>query len=77
MSSPLLDATGKAYRNERDWYDRLGTSLRQERHRRGWTIYDLGALVNRSGMWVSSVERGLLRLKAYDYDLLRREGLVG
>jgi transcriptional regulator with XRE-family HTH domain len=61
---------------EQDWYDRLGAMLRQERQRRGWTIYDVGSLVNRSGMWVSVVERGLRRMKAYDYDLLRREGLV-
>lgn len=61
---------------EQDWYARIGDALRQERCRRGWTIYDLGVLVNRSGMWVSTVERGLRRMKAYDYYVLQREGLL-
>lgn len=61
---------------ERQWYSGIGQRIRQERKRRGWTIYDLGALVDRSGMWVSSVERGLIRMKAYDYHRLREEGLL-
>ena len=61
---------------ERDWYIELGQHIREERQKRGWTIYDLGAVVGRSGMWVSSAERGLRRMKALDYYLLVREGLI-
>lgn len=61
---------------EREWYAAVGQSLRRERKRRGWTIYDVAATVDRSGVWVSKVERGLTRLKAYDYERLAREGLV-
>ena len=61
---------------ERQWYSGIGQHVRLERKRRGWTIYDVAALVGRSGMWVSSIERGLIRMKAYDYYRLRQEGLL-
>ena len=62
--------------SEHDWYRRIGAELREERKRRGWTIYDVAALLGHSGMAVSAWERGLRRMKAYDYDRLRKEGLV-
>lgn len=61
---------------EQEWYARLGQMLREERHRRAWTIYDVAAIVGTSGMTVSRWERGLRRMKAREYDLLRREGLL-
>ena len=62
--------------NEERWNANVGQALRDERRRRGWTIYDVAALVNRSGAWVSRVERGIEGMKAYDYWRLRLEGLL-
>lgn len=61
---------------EREWYAAVGQSLRRERARRGWTIYDVAAVVGRTGKWVSEVERAVTRIKAFDYHRLRAEGLV-
>lgn len=61
---------------EAEWYFRLGRRLRAERTRRGLTIYDVAALVDVSGVAVSYWERGLRRMKAREYDVLRRSGMV-
>ena len=61
---------------EQEWYARVGADLRYTREGLGWNLYDVAAVVNRSAAWVSYVERGKTRLKAYDYYLLRKEGLV-
>jgi transcriptional regulator with XRE-family HTH domain len=62
--------------NERNWYLGLGEALRGNRQLRGWTIYDVAAVVGTSGVAVSLWERGMRRMKAYHYTLLRREGLL-
>lgn len=58
------------------WYERIGTWLREERHRRGWTIYDVAAVAETSGVAVSRWERGLQRMKAHHYVALQEEGLL-
>lgn len=61
---------------ERRWYLMLGASLHLNRKRRGWTLYDVAAAIGTNAMTISRWERGLRRMKAYQYDLLRREGLL-
>lgn len=58
------------------WYARLGAVLREERRRRGWTIYDVAAVAGVSGVAVSRWERGLSRMSAWHYTQLREEGLL-
>ena len=62
--------------SEQQWYDQLGRLLRQSRKNRGWTIYDVAAVAEVRQSAVSRWERGLDRMKAYQYDRLRREGLL-
>ena len=61
---------------ERRWYLILGASLRFNRAARGMTIYDVAAITGTTGVAVSRWERGLRHMKAYQYNLLRREGLL-
>ena len=61
---------------EQRWYSKVGASLALNRHLRGWTIYDVAAAVGVSAVAVSRWERGTRHMKAYEYDLLRREGLL-
>jgi transcriptional regulator with XRE-family HTH domain len=61
---------------ERHWYTILGGSLRFNRAAKGMTIYDVAAITGTSGVSVSRWERGLQRMAAYHYDLLRQAGLL-
>lgn len=63
-------------KHEREWYDGIGECLRGSRERRGWTLYDVAAVVGTTPITVSRWERGLRRMSAFPYDLLRREGLL-
>jgi transcriptional regulator with XRE-family HTH domain len=62
--------------DERRWYELLGGSLRFNRAAKGMTIYDVAAITGTSGVSVSRWERGLQRMQAYHYDLLRQAGLL-
>lgn len=62
--------------SERAFYERIGRTIRAERRKRGWTIYDVAALCDVSGVAVSRWERGLDRMKAWPYEVMRREGLL-
>jgi transcriptional regulator with XRE-family HTH domain len=61
---------------EREWYAVLGSDLREARKRRGWTIYDTAAALEVTHTTISRWERGLQRMQAYHYDLLRQAGLL-
>lgn len=61
---------------EQEWYRRIGEHLRQERKRRGWTTYDVAAITDTSAVAIGFWERGLRRMRAYHYAVLRQEGLV-
>lgn len=61
---------------ERDWFAGVGECLRGNRELRGWTLYDVAALLGCSANAVSRYERGLRRMNAYQFTVLRREGLV-
>lgn len=69
-------AKKRAGQREQDWYTLMGVTLRGERRKRGWTIYDVAALCDVSGVAVSRWERGLDRMKAWPYEVMRREGLL-
>lgn len=61
---------------ERRWYRKVGASLALNRRLRGWTLYDVAAALDTTAVSVSRWERGAARMRAYQYDLLRREGLL-
>lgn len=61
---------------EQAWYARLGRALKEERLRRGWTLYDAAAVAGVSHAAISRWERGLDRMKAWHYVALKEEGLL-
>ena len=61
---------------EQDWYAQVGATLRSERQKRGWTIYDVAALLGVSAVAVSHWERAQRRMRAHYYVQLRTEGLL-
>jgi transcriptional regulator with XRE-family HTH domain len=61
---------------EQEWYAGVGECLRGNRERLGWTLYDVAAIVGTTGATVSRWERGVQRLKAYQYVVLQRERLL-
>lgn len=63
-------------KDEIGFYDDLGEELRDCRQARGWTLYDVAAVVGASAATVSRWERGQRRMHAHHYRLLQKEGLV-
>lgn len=61
---------------ERRWYLMVGASLHLNRMQRGWSMADVAAVADTTHVTVSRWERGMRRMRAYQYDLLRREGLL-
>lgn len=61
---------------ERAWYLGVGECLRGNRELRGWTLYDVAAIVEATPNAVSLWERGLRRMKAWEYTRLQRAGML-